>query len=64
VPADGAIDVKGVKVDPSDMKEMTTVDKEGWKAEIPLIKEHFAIFGAKLPKALQEELAALEKRLG
>jgi phosphoenolpyruvate carboxykinase (GTP) len=64
VPADGAIDVKGVKVDPADLKEMTTVDKEGWKAELPLIKEHFAIFGAKLPKALQDELAALEKRLG
>jgi len=64
VPAQGAIDVKGVKVDPGDMKEMTSVDKEGWKAEIPLIKEHFAIFGAKLPKALSEELAALEKRLG
>jgi phosphoenolpyruvate carboxykinase (GTP) len=64
VPAEGAIDVKGVKVDPADMKEMTSVDKEGWKAELPLIKEHFAIFGAKLPKALSEELAALEKRLG
>jgi len=56
--------VKGVKVDPGDMKEMTSVDNEGWKAELPLIKKHFAIFGAKLPKALSEELAALEKRLG
>ena len=64
IPAEGAIDVKGVKVDPGDMKEMTSVDNEGWKAELPLIKKHFAIFGAKLPKALSEELAALEKRLG
>jgi len=64
VPAEGAIDVKGVKVDPADMKEMTTLDKEGWKAELPLIKEHFATFGSKLPKALTDELAALEKRLG
>src|SRR5690349_19645869 len=64
VPAEGAIDVKGVKVDPGDMKEMTSVDNEGWKAELPLIKEHFAIFGAKLPKALSDELSALEKRLG
>ena len=29
-----------------------------------MIKEHFAIFGAKLPKALSDELAALEQRLG
>jgi phosphoenolpyruvate carboxykinase (GTP) len=43
---------------------MTNVDKEGWKAEIPMIKEHYAIFGSKLPKALSEQLAALEKRLG
>jgi len=64
VPAEGAIDVKGVKVDPGDMREMTSVDNEGWKAELPLIKEHFAIFGAKLPKALSDELSALEKRLG
>jgi phosphoenolpyruvate carboxykinase (GTP) len=64
VPAEGAIDIKGVNVDPADMKEMTTVDIEGWKAEIPLIKEHFATFGDRLPKALLDELAALEKRLG
>src|ERR1051326_629865 len=63
LPADGAIDVKGVKVDASDMKELTSVDKDGWKAELPLIKEHFATFGAKLPKALADELAALEQRL-
>ncbi len=38
---------------PADMKELTSVDKEGWKAELPLIREHFAIFGDRLPKALQ-----------
>ena len=48
----------------ADMKELTSVDKEGWKAEIPMIKEHFAIFGSKLPKALNDELTSLEKRLG
>ena len=63
LPAEGSIDVNGLKVSPEDMKELTKVDKEGWKAELPLIKEHFATFGAKLPKALNEELAALEKRL-
>jgi len=63
VPSEGAIDVKDVNVDPADMKAMTTVDKEGWKAELPLIKEHFATFGDKLPQGLKDELAALEKRL-
>ena len=64
VPAEGALDVKGLKVAPEDMKELTRVDKEGWKAELPLIKEHFETFGAKLPQGLKDELAALEKRLG
>jgi phosphoenolpyruvate carboxykinase (GTP) len=64
VPADGGIDLNGIKVDASDMKELTSVDNEGWKAELPLIKEHFATFGAKLPKALSDELSALEQRLG
>ncbi|HEX5931542.1 MAG TPA: phosphoenolpyruvate carboxykinase (GTP) [Methyloceanibacter sp.] len=63
LPAEDAIDVSGLKVPPSDMKELTRMDKEGWKAELPLIKEHFATFGSKLPKALKDELAALEKRL-
>ena len=64
LPADGSLDVGGLKVAPEDVKELTKVDKDGWKAELPLIKEHFETFGAKLPKALKEELAALEKRLG
>ena len=64
LPADGALDVSGLDVAPETMKDLTKVDAEGWKAEIPLIREHFATFGAKLPKALSDELAALEKRLG
>lgn len=64
VPAEGSIDVTGVKVSADDMKELTTVDKEGWKAELPSIHEHYAIFGEKLPQGLKDELAALEKRLG
>ena len=63
LPADGSLDVSGLKIAPNDLKELTSVDKDGWKAELPLIKEHFATFGSKLPKALNEELSALEKRL-
>jgi phosphoenolpyruvate carboxykinase (GTP) len=52
------LDIKGANVD-----ELLSVDVEGWLAEIPLIKEHFAKFGDHLPKGLQDEVAALEKRL-
>ncbi len=64
VPAEGALDTHGLNVDASDLKELLRVDSEDWKSEIPLIKEHFATFGDKLPAGLKEELAALEKRLG
>jgi hypothetical protein len=45
LPAEGSLDVKGLKVAPDEIKELTSVDKQGWKAEIPMIKEHYAIFG-------------------
>ena len=64
VPTEDAIDTKGLKLAVEQLKELLRVDAEGWKAELPLIKEHFAMFGAKLPKALSDELSALEKRLG
>jgi phosphoenolpyruvate carboxykinase (GTP) len=64
VPADGSLDTKALDLSDEKMKELMKVDIEGWKAEIPMIREHFETFGKKIPKALKEELAALEKRLG
>ena len=64
LPADGALDLDGLKVEPSAMAELLKVDREGWKAELPSIKEHFETFGAKLPQGLAAELTALEQRLG
>jgi phosphoenolpyruvate carboxykinase (GTP) len=64
MPTEDALDTDGLNVDDSAMKELLKVDIEGWKAEIPLIKEHFATFGDKLPKGLKDELSELEKRLG
>jgi len=52
------LDIKGAHVD-----ELLSVNIEGWLAEIPSIKEHFAKFGDHLPKGLQDEVAALEQRL-
>jgi phosphoenolpyruvate carboxykinase (GTP) len=39
------------------------VDKEQWKKEVELIKEHYAKFGDRLPAELQAELNNLEGRL-
>jgi phosphoenolpyruvate carboxykinase (GTP) len=54
-----------VGVSADDMKELLSVDVEGWKKEIADVRaNHYPIFGAKLPKELSEELAAIEIRLG
>jgi phosphoenolpyruvate carboxykinase (GTP) len=47
------------------LKEILSVDVEGWKKEIKDVREnHYSKFGDKLPKELADELAAIEKRLG
>ncbi|MGH8987638.1 MAG: phosphoenolpyruvate carboxykinase domain-containing protein, partial [Acidimicrobiales bacterium] len=63
VPAAGAIDIEGVDVAKEDMEELLTVDRDEWRAEVPLIREHFARFGDHLPKALAAALDDLERRL-
>ena len=64
MPKDGAINTDGLDVSAEAMKEILSVDKEGWKKEIDDIrKNHYPKFGAKLPKELMEELDALEGRL-
>jgi GTP-dependent phosphoenolpyruvate carboxykinase len=39
------------------------VDIDGWLAEVPLIREHFAKFGSHLPEGLNREVNELEERL-
>lgn len=65
MPTVDAIDRTGIEssVTDSDIKELLTVDKQGWLKEIELIKEHYAKFGNHLPAELSQELAELEKRL-
>ena len=64
MPALDAIDRSGLNNVTDDyMKELLTVDTSGWLKEVALIKEHYATFGAKLPRELNDQLAALEERL-
>ncbi|HOF33805.1 MAG TPA: phosphoenolpyruvate carboxykinase (GTP) [Spirochaetota bacterium] len=52
-------------VSEEDMKELLSLDKEGWKAEIADVRaNHYPTFGDHLPKELMSELEAIEKRLG
>ncbi|GAB49977.1 phosphoenolpyruvate carboxykinase (GTP) [Mobilicoccus pelagius] len=63
VPAEGALDVDGLDMEPGQLEQATKFDVEEWKAEIPLIEEWFAQFGDKLPQELRDELDGLKKRL-
>ena len=65
MPTVDAIDRSGIEniVSDADIKELLTVDKQGWLKEIELIKEHYAKFGNHLPAELSAELAELGKRL-
>jgi phosphoenolpyruvate carboxykinase (GTP) len=63
VPAPGAIDTTGLDIDPADMEALLRVDPGEWRTELPLVAEHFARFGDRLPHALADELDALERRL-
>ncbi|MCX4548592.1 phosphoenolpyruvate carboxykinase (GTP) [Streptomyces sp. NBC_01387] len=64
LPAEGALDTKGLDVSEADMDFLLTVDKDVWREEAALIPEHLNTFGDHAPKELWDEYHALVKRLG
>jgi phosphoenolpyruvate carboxykinase (GTP) len=63
VPAPGALPLDGLDLPVDALDQLLSVDVDAWRGEAPLIEEHFAVFGDRLPDALSDELDALEKRL-
>ncbi len=63
VPTPEAIDVRGLDIPRRDLEMLLEVDPEDWKAELPMIQEHFARFGDRLPEALDDQLRLLAERL-
>lgn len=63
LPTPGAVDTSGLDVTEDQMTELLEVDTEEWLNEIQSIREHYERFEDKLPKALSDELEALESRL-
>ena len=57
------IDVEGLDITTDTVRDLLSVDKSLWKEEVKGIKEFYAKFGDKLPKALESELATLESNL-
>ena len=46
------------------MRELTSVDAEELREELPQVEAHLAQFGDSLPAKLNEQLEALKTRLG
>jgi phosphoenolpyruvate carboxykinase (GTP) len=63
IPDAADLDTTGLNIKSADVDQLLSLDIDGWLAEVPLIKDHFAKFGPHLPEGLTQELNALEKRL-
>ena len=63
LPTKAALPTGGLDVADDAWDTLLRVDTEAWRAEVPSIEEHFSELGPRLPHALHDELAALEKRL-
>jgi phosphoenolpyruvate carboxykinase (GTP) len=63
LPAPGALPVEGLELAPGALEELLSVSDDDWRAELPLIEEHYATFGDRLPSELRAELDALAQHL-
>ena len=63
VPNAEDINIEGLDISVDTIRELLSVDKESWLADIENIKEFYAQVGDRVPQAMYDELAALEARL-
>ena len=63
LPAKGSLDTEGLEIDETDLDTLLSVDIDGWKSAIPQIREHFAVYGDKLPDSLNSSVDTLEANL-
>lgn len=63
MPTYDAIDTDGLDISDDTMKELLKVERDEWLKEVESIKEYYKIYGDRLPKELERQLEALERRL-
>ena len=63
VPANGSLDVGGLRLDAADVEKLLAVDSGVWAQEAALIERDYKEYGDRLPDALWDELEALRQRL-
>jgi phosphoenolpyruvate carboxykinase (GTP) len=64
VPAAGELDTDGLDISADEMSELLHVDAHLVREQLAQVKEHLARFGGRLPDELQQQLEALERRVG
>lgn len=63
VPSPSGLDLDGLDLTESRLRELLSVDNSRWAEEVSLIESHFAFIGEKLPNTLVNELEELKHRL-
>ncbi len=64
VPTKDSIDVSGLNISDTELKDVLNIDINEWRNELPGIKEYFESYGSRLPKELMTEYENLKKRIG
>ena len=62
-PVAGSLDLEGLDLSQQDLDLLLRVDPEDWRREVTLLHDHYFQFGERLPKALADQLAELEKTI-
>ena len=63
LPAEGALDMKGLKLQNGVEEQLFEVDSSQWLQEIREVRQYFTLFGEHLPPEFHIELDHLEQRL-
>jgi phosphoenolpyruvate carboxykinase (GTP) len=63
LPTRDALDVDGLDVSDDDLHTLLSIDADGWAVALPQIREHFAVYGEKLPASLHIAVDTLEANL-
>jgi len=63
VPKPGTLDISGLHLDADTLVELFNVDKKAWIQESESLANYFKLFGKHLPKAFNDEIDKLRKRL-
>ncbi len=63
LPPMDALDLNGLSIDDRDLRELLSLDTNGWREAVPQIRDHFGAFGERLPGQLTARLDELEQSL-